>query len=61
MRFHDLRHICASILYDKGWEMKNIQTWLGYADMETIADIYTHISKSWKEFMSNNIANTFSI
>lgn len=24
MRFHDLRHSCASILYDKGWELKDI-------------------------------------
>lgn len=24
MRFHDLRHSCASILYDKKWELKDI-------------------------------------
>lgn len=26
MRFHDLRHSCASILYGEDWELKNVQT-----------------------------------
>ncbi len=30
MRFHDIRHSTASILYDKGWELKVIQQWLGH-------------------------------
>lgn len=61
MRFHDLRHSCASILYDKGWSLKDIQEWLGHADLETTGDIYTHISQSRKEIMANNIKNTFFI
>ena len=43
--FHGLRHSCASILYDKGWELKDIQTWLGHADIETTGGIYTHITQ----------------
>lgn len=46
MRFHDLRHSCASILYDKGGKLKDIQTCLGHADIETTADVYTHISNT---------------
>ena len=61
MRFHDLRHSCASILYDKGWELKDIQTWLGHADIQTTANIYTHISKSRKEFMAKDLAHTFAM
>ena len=61
MRFHDLRHSCASILYDKGWEIKDIQTWLGHADIQTTANIYTHISKSRKNEMAKNLQNTFSL
>lgn len=61
MRFHDLRHSCASILYDKGWEIKDIQTWLGHADIETTANIYTHISKSRKEILAEDLQNTFSL
>jgi len=30
IRFHDLRHSTASILYDKGWDLKDIQDWLGH-------------------------------
>ena len=36
MRFHDLRHSCASMLYDLGWQAKDIQEWmdgsLGYSN-----------------------------
>lgn len=61
MRFHDLRHSCASILYDKGWELKDIQTWLGHADIETTADVYTHISNTRKNNMTKDIQHTFSL
>ena len=61
MRFHDLRHSCASILYDKGWELKDIQTWLGHADIETTADVYTHISNTRKNNMAKDIQHTFSL
>ncbi|MDQ5983015.1 MAG: Tyrosine recombinase XerC [Eubacteriales bacterium SKADARSKE-1] len=61
MRFHDLRHSCASVLHDKGWELKDIQTWLGHANIATTADIYTHISNSRKNEMAKDIQNTFSL
>ena len=61
MRFHDLRHSCASILYDKGWELKDIQTWLGHADIQTTANIYTHISKTRKEILAKDLENTFAM
>ncbi len=48
MRFHDLRHSCASILYYKGWKEKDIQEWLGHSDIGTTMGIYTHISNSRK-------------
>ncbi|MBR1779609.1 MAG: site-specific integrase [Clostridia bacterium] len=61
MRFHDLRHSCASILYDKKWELKDIQTWLGHADIQTTANIYTHVSESRKEILAKDLEHTFSI
>ena len=60
IRFHDLRHSCASILYDKNWQLKDIQTWLGHANIETTGNIYTHISKSRKEILAKDLENTFS-
>lgn len=61
MRFHDIRHSTASILYDAGWELKDIQEWLGHSDIETTGNIYTHISKARKEKMGNNLAGTFRL
>ena len=60
MRFHDLRHSCASILYDKNWQLKDIQTWLGHSDIQTTGNIYTHISKSRKELLAKDLENTFT-
>lgn len=61
MRFHDLRHSTASILYDKGWSLKDIQDWLGHADIETTGNIYTHISKLRKQTMARDIEHTFTL
>ena len=43
IRFHDLRHSCASVLLAQGVPMKQIQEWLGHSDMSTTADIYSHL------------------
>ena len=59
MRFHDIRHSTASILYDKGWELKDIQEWLGHADISTTGNIYTHISKMRKEMMGQDLGSLF--
>lgn len=61
MRFHDLRHSCASILYDKGWGLKDIQEWLRHSNIETTGNIYTHISKSRKKILAQGLENTFKL
>jgi integrase len=61
IRFHDLRHSTASILYDKGWELKDIQEWLGHADIETTGNIYTHISEQRKQATAKSLEKTFMI
>ena len=55
MRFHDLRHSTASMLYDMGWDIKAIQTWLRHADIETTGNIYTHISNERKRILSTEL------
>ena len=35
IRFHDLRHSCASLLLANGVPMKQIQEWLGHSDFST--------------------------
>ena len=43
MRFHDLRHSCASLLLANGVPLKQIQEWLGHSDFTTTANIYAHL------------------
>ena len=48
MRFHDLRHSCASLLLANGVPLKQIQEWLGHSDFATTANIYAHLDFSSK-------------
>jgi integrase len=48
IRFHDLRHSCASLLLANGVSMKQIQEWLGHSDFSTTANIYAHLDFSSK-------------
>ena len=43
IRFHDLRHTCASLLVSLNVNMKVIQRYLGHSNMSTTADIYSHL------------------
>jgi integrase len=53
IRFHDLRHSCASLLLANGVSLKDIQSWLGHSTISTTANIYVH-----QEFVSKiNSAN----
>lgn len=42
---HSLRHTHASLLFESGASMKDVQVRLGHADIKTTMNIYTHISK----------------
>lgn len=48
MRFHDLRHNCASLLLANGVPLKQIQEWLGHSDFSTTANIYAHLDYTSK-------------
>lgn len=48
MRFHDLRHSCASLLLANGVPMKQIQEWLGHSDFSTTANVYAHLDYASK-------------
>lgn len=48
IRFHDLRHSCASLLLANGVPLKQIQDWLGHSDFSTTANIYAHLDYTSK-------------
>ena len=48
IRFHDLRHSCATLLLANEVPMKLIQEWLGHSDISTTANIYSHTDYSMK-------------
>lgn len=43
IRFHDLRHSAASLLYEANINVKDIQTFLGHSNAKTTMDIYVHL------------------
>ena len=42
IRFHDLRHSCATILCESNVNVKDIQMFLGHSSAKTTMDIYVH-------------------
>jgi integrase len=43
IRFHDLRHTCATILLSKGVHAKYVQEMLGHATIAITLDTYSHV------------------
>jgi len=59
IRFHDLRHSCASILLSKGFTLKDVQEWLGHSDITLTANIYGHLDIQRKKAIAESIATAF--
>ena len=57
IRFHDLRHSCASLMVMNSVSMKQVQEWLGHSTFSTTADIYAHLDYKSKQGSAGVIAN----
>lgn len=53
IRFHDLRHLCATALADRGCELTEVQAYLGHASIQTTLR-YAHLNP-------DNNGNVFQI
>ena len=57
IRFHDLRHSCASILINNDVPLKFIQEWLGHSTYNITANIYAHVQESSKKLCTTTMEN----
>lgn len=55
IRFHELRHSCASLLTAQGYGLKDIQEWLGHSDIKMTANIYGHLDTKRKQGIAANM------
>ena len=56
IRYHDLRHSCASLLLANGVPMKQIQEWLGHSNFAITANLYSHLEYNAKVSSAETIA-----
>lgn len=56
IRFHDLRHSCATIMLYLGYTLKDIQTWLGHSNYNFTADTYIHSGTGVHEQMAERLS-----
>lgn len=54
---HSFRHTHASLLFESGATIKEVQTRLGHSNAKTTLDIYTHVTKSAEKESINKLAN----
>ena len=60
IRFHELRHSCASFLINNGFSLKDVQEWLGHSDIKMTANIYGHLDVARKQSMADKLGSSFS-
>ena len=56
--FHCLRHSCGSMLLYLGFDIKQIQKWLGHSSYQTTANIYSHVYHDSKENIIEKLSMT---
>jgi integrase len=59
LRFHDLRHSCASILLANGENPKAVQERLGHSSIAITLDRYSHFYKEHEEALVSRLEETY--
>lgn len=53
IRFHDLRHSCASVLINNGTDIKYLQQFLGHSTITTTANTYSHLYSDYSKGLTS--------
>lgn len=59
IRFHELRHSCASLLLNRGFTLKDVQEWMGHSDISVTANIYGHLDIARKQSIADSMTSLF--
>lgn len=57
IRIHGFRHTHASLLFDSGMTLKQVQYRLGHSDMKTTITVYTHITQTAIDDIGKKFSN----
>ena len=60
IRFHDLRHSCATLLQSKGVNLRFIQAWMGHSSYQT-TERYANLDSTSKELSASVIQDNLRI
>jgi len=55
IRFHDLRHTCATAMLEAGIDPKTVQSRLGHANISITMDVYGHCTKAMDKKAADKI------
>jgi integrase len=59
IRFHDLRHTCATLLLGKGVHVKLVQELLGHSTIAITLDTYSHVLPGMGDSLADTIDEAF--
>lgn len=54
---HGLRHTHASLLFEAGASIKEVQHRLGHANIKMTMDVYTHVTRQSRDDFAEKFAN----
>jgi integrase len=60
MRFHDLRHTCATLLLSRGVHPKFVQELLGHATIAITLDTYSHVMPNMGDATARAMADALA-